>query len=113
MYERILELDKRLDVAKKQLQVCEERERKLQREVVKGSKGVGLTQDKLQQAVDAKNLAETECESVSCVCTTKRHTQNTEHREHMRIPRCKGSREHVNYREKHALFCTNLTHVYA
>ena len=62
MYERILELDKRLDVAKKQLQVSEERERKLQREMVKGPKVVGVTQEKLQQAVDAKNLAETEGE---------------------------------------------------
>ena len=63
VYEHILEMDKRLDMAKKQLQVCEERERKLQKEMVKGSKTPGMTQDKLQQAVDAKNLAQTECES--------------------------------------------------
>ena len=61
VYERILEMDKRLDIAKKQLQVSEERERKLQREMVKGSKAASVTQDKLQQAVDAKNLAQTEC----------------------------------------------------
>ena len=64
MYERILEMDKRLDVAKKQLQVCEDRERKLQKEMVKGSKTPGVTQEKLQLAVDAKNLASTECEYV-------------------------------------------------
>ena len=62
VYERILEMDKRLDMAKKQLQVSEERERKLQREMVRGPKEVGLTQEKLQQAVDAKNLAEIERE---------------------------------------------------
>lgn len=54
-------MDKRLDVAKKQLQSCEEKERKLQREMVKGPKEIGLTQDKLQLAMDARNLAETEC----------------------------------------------------
>ena len=70
MYERILEIDKRLDMAKKQLQVCEERERKLQKEMVKGSKAPGITQDKLQQAVDARNLASTECESQSIATTT-------------------------------------------
>ncbi|CAI8002075.1 hypothetical protein GBAR_LOCUS3319 [Geodia barretti] len=63
VYERILEMDKRLDIAKKQLQVCEDRERKLQREMVKGSKAPGITQDKLQQAVDARNLASTELTS--------------------------------------------------
>ena len=65
MYERILEMDKRLDQARKQLQVCEDKERKLQKEMVKGPKEVGLTQDKLQQAVDTKSLAETECECTS------------------------------------------------
>lgn len=62
VYERILEMNKRLDLARKQLQTCEEKERKLQKEMVKGPKEVGLTQDKLQQAVDAKNLAEIERE---------------------------------------------------
>lgn len=62
VYERILEMDKRLDLTRKQLQTCEDKEKKLQKEMVKGPKEVGLTQDRLQQAVDAKNLAETERE---------------------------------------------------
>ena len=60
VYERILEMDKRLDLTRKQLQTCEEKEKKLQKEMIKGPKEVGPTQDRLQQAVDAKNLAETE-----------------------------------------------------
>lgn len=51
-----------MDLTRKQLQMCEEKEKKLQKEMVKGPKEVGLTQDRLQQAVDAKNLAETERE---------------------------------------------------
>ena len=35
------------------------------------------------------------------------------HGEELYIPGCKGSREHVNYSEKHALFRANVTHVYA
>lgn len=54
-------MDKRLDLARKQLQACEEKERKLQREIVKGPKEINATHDKFQQAVDAKHLAETQC----------------------------------------------------
>ena len=63
-------MDKRLDQARKQLHVCEDKERKLQKEMVKGPKEVGLTQDKLHQAVDAKSLAETEreCNSLPQFC---------------------------------------------
>lgn len=49
-----------MDLTRKQLQTCEEKEKKLQKEMIKGPKEVGPTQDRLQQAVDAKNLAETE-----------------------------------------------------
>ena len=49
-------------MTRKQLQTCEERERKLQKEMVKGPKEANMTHDKFQQAVDAKHLAESECE---------------------------------------------------
>ena len=55
-------MDKKLDQARKQLQSCEEKERKLQKELVKGPKEIALIQERLQLAVDAKNLAETEGE---------------------------------------------------
>lgn len=46
---QILEVEKQLDQAKKQLAVCEERERKLQKELVKGPKDVAAVQERLKQ----------------------------------------------------------------
>lgn len=74
VYERVLEMDKRLDASKKQLQACDEKERKQQRELVKGPREVGPAQDKLQQAIDARNLAEAECKlSYYLLHETTRH----------------------------------------
>ena len=44
---------------------CEEKEKKLQKELVKGPKDVELTQSKLQQATDALQLADAEGNTIS------------------------------------------------
>jgi len=43
---------------------CEEKEKKLQKELVKGPKDVALTQDKLKLATDSLHLAEAEGQRV-------------------------------------------------
>lgn len=59
VFERVLEMEKRLDQARKQLSLCEDKERKFQKELVK-AKEPAITQEKLRQATDAKNLADAE-----------------------------------------------------
>lgn len=60
VYENVLAVEKKLDIARKNLAVCEEKEKKLQKELVKGPKDVAATQDKLKQATDSLQLADAE-----------------------------------------------------
>lgn len=60
VYENVLAVEKKLDTAKKHLASCEDKEKKLQKELVKGPKDVAATQEKLRQAKDSVQLADAE-----------------------------------------------------
>ncbi|KAL5480120.1 hypothetical protein EMCRGX_G023742 [Ephydatia muelleri] len=60
VYEHILEMEKKLDLAKKQMAHCMEKEAKMQKEVVKGAKDPELSRERLKQLQDSTKLAEAE-----------------------------------------------------
>lgn len=60
IYERIREMEKKLDTARKQLSHLEDKEKKLQKDLVKGPKEPAITQEKLRQTSDSKTLAQAE-----------------------------------------------------
>ncbi|XP_065901535.1 uncharacterized protein [Dysidea avara] len=63
VFEHILDMEKKVDQASKHLSNCEDKEKKLQKELLKGPKDIEMTKQKLEQSTSAKELAKVEVAS--------------------------------------------------